>query len=104
MKDEKNGLEISLIAKLIAIFKNFSEIEKVILYGSRANGNYREGSDIDFTLYGNINDETLNLIKYDIEELNSPYLYDISIFNKIKNQELIEHINRVGIVFLEKES
>ena len=108
MKDESNdkfGLDFSLIAKLNEIFNKLTEIEKVILYGSRAKGNYREGSDIDITIFGNINDETINSIKNDIEELNSPYLYDISIFNKIKNQDLIEHINRVGkVIFYRNDS
>lgn len=99
MKNEINenfGLDVELIVKLNEIFTKFLEIEKVIIYGSRAKGNYKEGSDIDITIYGNINEETLSTIKNDIEELNSPYLYDISIFNKIKNQDLIEHIQRVG--------
>ncbi|MDX5443176.1 MAG: nucleotidyltransferase domain-containing protein, partial [Hymenobacteraceae bacterium] len=61
--------------------KNIHEIEQVIIYGSRAKGNYREGSDIDITLKGNnISEATLSQLSQEIDDLNTPYLFDISIF------------------------
>ncbi|PCJ18795.1 MAG: hypothetical protein COB02_10200 [Candidatus Cloacimonadota bacterium] len=92
------GLNQSLIDDLITIFSNFQQIDKVVLYGSRAKGNYRKGSDIDLSFFG----ETLNLnaifkIQDKIEDLDSPYLFDLSIFHQIDNPDLIDHIKRIGI-------
>ncbi len=86
-----------------ATFSKIDNIKKVVLYGSRAIGNYYEGSDIDITLIGK--DLTLKNTVYplmdELEELYLPYMFDISIFNNIDNENLIEHIERVGIVFYE---
>ncbi|WP_157209198.1 restriction endonuclease subunit S [Mariniflexile maritimum] len=99
------GLEQEDIQKINTVFKNHSTIEKAILYGSRAKGNYRANSDIDITLVG----EKLNLsqqftIETELDALLLPYKIDLSIFHKIENQDLIDHINRVGIDFFEKKS
>ena len=78
--------------------------EKVILFGSRAMGTYRNGSDIDITLLGkNLFNQTIFGIQDEIEELYLPYSFDISIFERIDNEDLIDHIQRVGKVFSEKE-
>lgn len=99
------GLKQKIINDLKTIFSEFDNIEKVILYGSRAKGNYKNGSDIDLTFYGNdLNLKTIYAIEDKIEELNLIYTFDLSIFNQIDNQNLIEHINRVGKVFYQKES
>jgi predicted nucleotidyltransferase len=95
------GLKESTIAKIIAVFAKYPQIHKVILYGSRAKGNYRKGSDIDLTVTGEIKYADLAKIEDAIDDLFLPYSFDISIFSDIDNQELIEHINRVGIVFYE---
>jgi predicted nucleotidyltransferase len=99
----KYGLKDTDIQKIQRVFEAFPEVEKVILYGSRAKGNYKPGSDIDFTLIGNKLDLTItNSIEHKIDDLLLPYLFDISIFEQISNQDLIKHINRVGEVFYEK--
>ena len=97
------GLNQETIDKINSVFENHPEIEKVIIYGSRAKGNYRAGSDIDLTLMGN--DLEYNLaetVNSEIDDLNTPYLFDISIFGKIDSPSLKEHIDRVGKVFYKK--
>ncbi|MEA1911047.1 MAG: nucleotidyltransferase domain-containing protein [Spirochaetota bacterium] len=95
------GLEENTIYKIKEIFSKYSKIEEVILYGSRAKGNYHNGSDIDITLKGK--ELTLSNSVYPIEdeldELYLPYMFDISIYSHIKDQNLIDHISRVGKVF-----
>ena len=49
----KYGLKEDTIKQMEAVFAKFPTIEKIILYGSRAKGNFRDGSDIDITLIGN---------------------------------------------------
>ena len=82
---------------------NYPKIEKVLLYGSRARGNYRNSSDIDLALIGDqLSYSHLGSIELDIDNLLLPYSFDISIFKDIDNPDLVDYINRVGVVFYEK--
>ena len=86
------------LQKLTMLFARNRKIERVILYGSRAKGNYKPFSDIDITLIGEgLTRSDVNRLASDIDDLLLPYQFDISIFASLKNKELIEHINRVGI-------
>ena len=99
------GLKKETISTITHILSKNRRIKKVILYGSRAKGNYRNGSDIDITLIGKnltLNNSVYPLID-ELEELYLPYTFDISIFEHIDNKDLIEHINSVGKVFYERE-
>ena len=94
------GLKNTIIEQINSIFSKYSKIEKVVLYGSRAKGNYKNGSDIDLVLYGNnLSSFFVNKLINEIDDLLLPYTFDISIFENISNQDLIEHINRIGVVF-----
>lgn len=94
------GLSEETIAKINSVFATYPEIWEVIIYGSRAKGNYREGSDIDISLKGKaLTTEILSRISLDIEDLNTPYLFDISIFDKLNAPDLEDHILRVGEIF-----
>lgn len=91
------GLKTEDLNKIREVFKQFSQIQAVKIYGSRAKGNYREGSDIDLTLFGeNIDLSLLNQLSAELDDLLLPYLFDISVYKKIENPDLLEHINRVG--------
>lgn len=99
------GLKETHINKITSLFANYPDIYKAILYGSRAKGNYREGSDIDISLVGDKLDlNKLLRIETELDDLLLPYNIDISIFDKIENQELIQHIKRVGIILYEKKT
>jgi predicted nucleotidyltransferase len=99
------GLESETVNNIKAIFSKFDEIEKVVLYGSRAMGNYKTGSDIDLTLFGdNLSLRTIFAIQDELEELFLPYKFDISIYSKIENRDLRDHIKRVGKIFYQKKS
>ena len=99
----KFGLKDYQIGKIQAIFAAFPQIEKVILYGSRAKGNYKLASDIDLTLVGTDIDLTLQFkIENMLDDLLLPYTIDLSILKQIGNPDLIDHINRVGQVFYDR--
>ena len=100
----KFGLDQTTINKINSVFIKYPEIEEVIIYGSRAKGNFREGSDIDITIKGiRVTDRTRSNVWLDIDDLNTPYLFDISVFETLNSASLVEHINRVGQVFYKKE-
>lgn len=99
------GLKEASIEKICAVFAKFPPVEKALLYGSRAKGNYKNGSDIDLTLCGG-NDLTPNImykIVAELDDLLLPYTIDLSIFEQLTDPDLIEHIERVGLVFYEKK-
>jgi len=97
------GLNEKDIVKIQSVLALNSEVEKVILYGSRAKGTFKPASDIDLTLFG----KELNLtiqqkIENELDDLLLPYKFDISIYHQIANKELVEHIERVGKLFFAK--
>ena len=79
--------------------KSMPEIEKLILFGSRAKGTYKLGSDIDLAIKGvAVTYETVvRLSRILNEEKPIPYFVDIVDYNSISEQRLIDHIDRVGI-------
>ncbi len=94
------GLNQTTLEHIQSIFSKHPEIDQVVIYGSRAKGNFRNGSDIDLTLIGKeITEQLLLLIKLELDELNTPYLFDISIFDHLDSSDLKMHIARIGNIF-----
>lgn len=97
------GIYPESYAQIIEILKEFNSIEKVIIYGSRAKGTQREGSDIDITLFGSVTRQDVNDLWQKLDDSYIPYLFDISIYDQLNSPSLKDHINRVGKVFYEKK-
>ena len=98
------GLKEATIQKIGVVLAHYPPVEKAVLYGSRAKGNYKNGSDTDLTLCGGA-DLTLNVlyrISDELDDLLLPYTIDLSIFSHIGDPDVIEHIQRVGTTFYEK--
>lgn len=99
------GLSNEHIHLIQELFQQYPKIEQVILYGSRAKGNYRASSDIDLTLKGgDLNYADLAQIDNALDDLLLPYTIDLSIYSCIENPDLIDHIDRVGQQFYCKKS
>mgnify|MGYP005614577451 FL=1 len=93
------GLPEEAIAKLCGVFNQYPGIHSVLLYGSRAKGNYRPGSDIDLSIQA----PTLGLadllaIENQIDDLLLPWTVDLSLLHHIDNPDLLDHIRRIGIL------
>jgi predicted nucleotidyltransferase len=100
-----HGLTDETVLRIQTTFSHFPEVEKALLYGSRAKGNYKPGSDIDLTLLGAALDQpTLARIADALDNLLLPYRIDLSIFEKITETDILGHIQRVGVTFYEKNS
>lgn len=94
------GLNQKTIEKLRNTFAQFPAVDRVLIYGSRAKGNFKPGSDIDLTLVGQqLKLETLLKIENDLDDLLLPYKIDLSIYDNIEETSVREHIERVGKVF-----
>ncbi len=99
------GLKEATIQKIHTVFARFPQIEKGVLYGSRAMGNHKNGSDIDLTLEGgpDLTQQVLYKVMTDLDDLLLPYTIDLSLFNNIGDPDVVDHIRRVGLVFYEKQ-
>ena len=91
----RSGIRENVLHEICGLAEQY-HIDKVILFGSRARGDYRKTSDIDlaacggdFTLFAlDVDEKTDTLLKYDIVDLNRPM-----------NPELLESIEKEGICF-----
>lgn len=90
---------------ILETIEKFPEIEKVILFGSRAKGNYRHGSDIDLAIFGaNCTVSTAMSLSGTLnEEVPIPYHVDVVCYDRLNHADLKEHIDRVGVVFFERK-
>ena len=98
------GLPEPAIWKICDVFRRYPQVEKAVLYGSRAKAAHKTGSDIDLTLHGGT-DLTLNVllrIADNLDALLLPYTFDLSIFRDITEPDVTEHIRRVGVTMYEK--
>ncbi len=94
------GLDEATISKINSVFAAHPKITKVLIYGSRAKGSYKNGSDIDLSVIADgLSTEELNKIKIEIDDLMLSYSVDLSDYNAISSDELKEHIDRVGKPF-----
>ena len=99
----KYGLSDRTLQKIHSVLSHYPQIEKAILYGSRAAGTYRNGSDIDLTLCGDaLTHSVLSRIDTELDDLLLPYTIDLSIFDQIDNPAMVEQIQRIGVDFYEK--
>lgn len=89
---------------LLHTFKRFPEVKEVLLFGSRAKGNYKKGSDIDLAIKGkNVNPELIFKLKTIFNErLPIPYKVDVIGYDYLSYIELKDHILRVGKVIYSK--
>ena len=94
---EDFGLPAAAITALRSVLSQYPQIEQALVYGSRAKGNYRSGSDIDLTLDGpRLTFTELMHIETALDDLMLPWNVDLSLLSHIDNPHLLDHIARVG--------
>ncbi|MDR0931801.1 MAG: nucleotidyltransferase domain-containing protein [Victivallales bacterium] len=72
-------------------------VTRAVVFGSRAKGNFRDNSDVDICVWGDVN---VRKILACLDELPTPYKFDLIEYKTIKNKPLQEHIDRVGKTLL----
>lgn len=95
----KFGLLESDMTSIVEVISSHQQVEQAFIFGSRAKGNFRLGSDVDLALKGkNLDFEMVSKISYILnEETLMPYEFDVVNYHSIQEPELIHHIDRVGI-------
>jgi uncharacterized protein len=97
------GLSDESMKWILRVIKVFPEIDEVIIFGSRAKGTNKPGSDIDFAIKGNFPYNYPEKLRNMLEEgLYLPYFFDVLDYAKISNPDLKEHIDKVGKKFYSK--
>ena len=97
------GLSDKTLTTVRSILASCQAVDKAVLYGSRAKGNFKPGSDLDITLIGaGITPRMLADLAGKFEDSAIPYQVDLSIQADIDNPNLLDHIARVGVVFYER--
>jgi len=100
IRTESFGLDKNVMRSLSEIFESTSEIDKVVIFGSRAKGNFLEGSDIDLSISGKaISFDTLLNLMDKVENLGLLYKIDILNHRTITDADVLEHIHQAGKIF-----
>ena len=97
------GLPVHAAARMCAVFAGHPAIEKVTVFGSRAKGDYKRGSDIDLALVGPVTHDELLHLASELDDLLLPWEIDLVQFDSITNPDLREHIAHVGQTFYARE-
>ena len=97
----KFGLTLESFNKIKEVIKKYNMYEFKV-FGSRARGDYKKGSDIDLAVYGDIEDKTKFNIRNDFDMLDIPYMIDLIFVQDISKEELIKSIKKDGVDFIEQ--
>lgn len=88
---------------MLDVFRRFPEIESVILFGSRAIGNFKPASDVDLALKGETTPNLAGRIRGILdEETTLPYFFDVVDYHSVEKPEFLDHIQRHGIEIYKK--
>jgi len=104
IKKDNFGIPDKYLEIFKEIFIKYPKIEKAILYGSRAKGNFTTGSDIDIALVA----PKMSFSEYlsvlaELEDLDIPYKLDITKY-ELLDENIKEHIKRVGKIIYLKDN
>ena len=101
----KHGLSLETVSRISGVLAQFPEVEKAVLFGSRAKGTYKRGSDIDLSLVGKALDWRVVGKIYDaLDDLLLPYRFSLIRFDENTDPEVAAHIARVGVSLFQRET
>jgi predicted nucleotidyltransferase len=92
------GLSDQDLAQILRIIFQHKNVTSVKIFGSRAMGNFKKGSDIDIAMFGTADLKTLSQIKFALEEQTVlPYFFDVVLYDTIESVEFRKHIEDFGV-------
>ncbi len=96
------GLSQDTCKKITKLLSKYPEIKQVKIYGSRARGDYRKGSDIDLAVFFNSNTDLSCRLSWELDELTTPYLFNVVDYHAMTSTELKKEIDKHGQIFYTK--
>jgi len=100
-----HGLSAQVVEQIVSVLARFPEIQKVVLFGSRATGMHKLGSDIDLAICGvDLDWRTLGRVEDALDDLFLPYSFSLLIYDATTDAEVAAHIQRVGQNFFVRET
>lgn len=99
------GLSAQQLDALQRLFRKHPAIQAVKLYGSRAKGTFNPRSDVDLAAFGeNIDRFLIADVLLDLSDSDLPFAVDLQNYHELKNRQLIDHIDRVGVVIYDRDA
>ena len=100
----KHGLSDHTVSQIASVLERFPGVEKAVLFGSRAKGVHKRGSDVDLAIVGvGLSWRMLGRIEDALDDLLLPYKFSLIIYNDNTDLAVAAHIRRVGCPFYERE-
>jgi uncharacterized protein len=100
----KHGLTDKTVAQIAGVLAGFPQVERAMLFGSRAKGTHKRGSDIDLALLGGDLDlQAIGRIESALDDLPLPYRFSLVVLGARTDPAVAAHIRRVGIPLFERE-
>ena len=99
-----HGLPAQTMAQIAGVLAHFPEVEAAVLFGSRAKGTHKPGSDIDLSLTGEALDwRTIGKIYDALDDLLLPYRFSLILLDRTTDPAVAAHIARVGLPLFQRE-
>jgi len=95
------GLTEKEVGLICSVFSKNGKVQKAVVFGSRAKGTFKKYSDVDIAVFEGKGSINIGQILVDLDELPLIYKFDVVVYDELKNIELKEHIDRVGVLFYE---
>ena len=89
------GLSEQVLSQIKQVIQKYDY--KFVIFGSRAKGNFKDNSDIDIAVWGDIDFDKKVKIKDELTSLDIPYFIDVVFVNSLLKQELIDSIINEGV-------
>ena len=96
------GLNQKTIQQIKSVFQKYPDITQVKIYGSRARGGWRKGSDIDLAFFSQSEEDLSPRLSWELDELPTPYLFDVVHYDKFLKKPLKKEIDQEGKIFYKK--
>lgn len=105
INDRNNfGLTERDMQTLRDIINKYPEVQDIFIFGSRAKGNFTQGSDIDLAIMNEgVTDKVIAQLKSALEESTLPYFVDVTNYHTLQHAELKSHIDRVGMPLYQRK-
>ena len=100
----RHGLSEKTVARIADVLAHFPEVERAVLFGSRAKGTQKHGSDIDLALVGEaLGWRTVGKLYDALDDLLLPYRFSLILFDASTDPDVTAHIARVWVVLFQRE-